>query len=76
MKKLSFSALALLSLAVAVQAEPVRFGCQARTFGEGICKDEAAFLNVVRQIGEVGFAGIETNWKNLERYFDRPAAFS
>jgi inosose dehydratase len=76
MKKLSFSALALLSLAVAVQAEPVRFGCQARTFGEGIYKDEAAFLNVVRQIGEVGFEGIETNWKNLERYFDRPAEFS
>lgn len=53
----------------------VRFGCQARTFGEGVYKDEATFLSVVRQVGEVGFEGIETNWKNLERYFDRPAEF-
>jgi sugar phosphate isomerase/epimerase len=76
MKALSLAALALLSFEVAVQAEPLHFGCQARTFGEGIYKDEAAFLNVVRQIGEVGFEGIETNWKNLERYFDRPADFA
>jgi len=53
----------------------VQFGCQARTFGDGIYKDEATFLGVVRQIGAVGFEGIETNWKNLERYFDRPAEF-
>ncbi|OHE82533.1 MAG: hypothetical protein A2107_10315, partial [Verrucomicrobia bacterium GWF2_62_7] len=76
MKKLSLAALALLSFVAVVRAEPVRFGCQARTFGEGIYKDEAAFLNVVRQIGEVGFEGVETNWKNLERYFDRPADFA
>lgn len=76
MKKLSFTALALLSFVAVVQAGSVRFGCQARTFGEGIYKDEAAFLSVVRQIGEVGFEGIETNWKNLERYFDRPADFA
>jgi len=55
---------------------PVRFGCQARTFGAGIYPSEAAFLGVVAQIGEVGFAGIETNAKNLERYYDRPAAFA
>jgi len=69
-------AIAWLLCAAAIQAEPVHFGCQARTFGEGIYKDEATFLNVVHQIGEVGFEGIETNWKNLERYFDRPADFT
>jgi len=71
----SFCLLTLL-FAVSVRAEPAHFGCQTRTFGEGIYKDEAMFLNVVRQIGEVGFEGIETNWKNLERYFDKPAEFS
>jgi len=65
-----------LLCAVSLGAEPVRFGCQARTFGEGVYKDEAAFLNVLRQIGEVGFEGIETNWKNLERYFDWPSDFA
>lgn len=69
-------ALSLFLLAVSAHADPVRFGCQARTFGDGVYKDEAAFLDVVRQIGEVGFEGIETNWKNLERYFDQPAGFS
>ena len=54
----------------------VRSGCQTRTFGEGIYKNEAAFLAVVRQVGEVGFEGIETNAKNLERWFDRPADFA
>ncbi len=53
----------------------MRFGCQARSFGEGIYKDETAFLDVVRQTGEAGFEGLETNWKNLERYFERPADF-
>lgn len=71
-----FLAIAWLSCAAAIAAEPVHFGCQARTFGQGVYKDEAAFLDVVRQIGEVGFEGIETNWKNLERYFDRPAEFA
>jgi sugar phosphate isomerase/epimerase len=70
-----FFLLTLLCVA-SLRAEPVHFGCQARTFGEGIYKDEAAFLNVVRQIGEVGFEGIETNWKNLERYYDKPAEFA
>ncbi len=76
MKNHCLLALVALSSVVAVQAEPVHFGCQARTFGEGIYKDEAAFLNVVQQVGEVGFEGIETNYKNLERYFDRPADFA
>ena len=76
MKDRFLQTLVLLSFAVVAQAEPVHFGCQARTFGEGIYKDEAAFLNVVRQIGEVGFEGIETNYKNLERYFDRPTDFT
>lgn len=75
MKRFSLCALLCLPL-VATQAAPVRFGCQARTFGDGVYKDEAVFLSVVRQIGAVGFEGIETNWKNLERYFDRPAEFS
>lgn len=54
----------------------VHFGCQARTFGAGVYKDEAEFLKVVRQVGQLGFEGIETNWKNLERYADRPAEFA
>jgi sugar phosphate isomerase/epimerase len=69
-------AIAWLLCVAATAAEPVQFGCQARTFGEGVYKDEAKFLDVVRQIGEVGFDGIETNWKNLERYFDKPADFA
>ena len=76
MKK-RFLLLSVCLLAVpSVQAEPVHFGCQARTFGEGVYKDEAAFLTVLRQIGEVGFEGMETNWKNLERYFQHPASFA
>lgn len=75
MKRLWLCALLFLPLLPA-QAAAVQFGCQARTFGAGVYKDEAAFLSVVRQIGEVGFEGIETNWKNLERFFDRPAEFS
>ena len=54
----------------------MKFGCQARSFGEGIYADEKVFLDVVRQMGEVGFEGIETNWKNLERYFAKPADFA
>ena len=53
----------------------MKFGCQARSFGEGIYADEKVFLDAVRQMGEVGFEGIETNWKNLERYFSKPADF-
>lgn len=73
--------LAWLACLTAAQAEPaaqpnVHFGCQARTFGEGVYKDEATFLNVVRQVGAIGFEGLETNAKNLERYFDRPADFA
>jgi len=64
------------SCAAAIAAAPVHFGCQARTFGEGVYKDEAKFLDVVRQIGEVGFEGIETNFKNLERYYDKPEEFA
>jgi inosose dehydratase len=54
----------------------MRFGCQARSFGDGIYRDEATFLDVLRQTGEVGFEGLETNWKNLDRYFARPADFA
>ena len=69
-------AVALLALGSAdAQSGSIRFGCQARTFGEGVYKDEAAFLSVVERAGEVGFDGIETNWKNLERYFEKPAHF-
>lgn len=71
-----FLAIAWLLCVVSVAAEPARFGCQARTFGEGVYKDEAKFLDVVWQIGEVGFEGIETNFKNLERYYDKPAEFA
>jgi len=53
----------------------MKLGCQARSFGKGIYPDEATFLDVVRQVGEVGFVGLETNWKNLERYFDVPERF-
>ncbi len=80
---LTATAIALLEASVlqAGAAEPpaqpqVRFGCQARTFGAGVYKNESEFLSVVRQVGEVGFEGLETNWKNLERYFDRPADFA
>lgn len=80
MKGLCLVALGWGVVVAAAQAgpasRPVHFGCQARTFGEGIYKDETTFLNVVRQIGDAGFEGIETNWKNLERYFDRPADFT
>jgi len=54
----------------------MKFGCQARSFGEGIYAEERGFLDVVREMGEVGFEGIETNWKNLERYFAKPADFA
>ena len=53
----------------------MKLGCQARSFGKGIYPDEATFLDVVRQTGEVGFVGLETNWKNLERYFEAPETF-
>ena len=54
----------------------MKFGCQARSFGEGVYADEKVFLDVVREMGEVGFEGIETNWKNLERYFGKPPDFA
>jgi len=54
----------------------MKFGCQARSFGEGIYAEERGFLEVVREMVEVGFEGIETNWKNLERYFGKPADFA
>ena len=53
----------------------MKLGCQARSFGKGIYPDETTFLDVVRQIGEVGFTGLETNWKNLEQYFEFPEKF-
>lgn len=78
MKRLMLAAVVgiLGGVGVAREARAVEFGCQARTFGLGVCKDEASFLAVVRQVGQLGFAGLETNWKNLERYFDRPAEFA
>jgi len=53
----------------------MKLGCQARSFGKGIYPDEDVFLSVVRKTGELGFAGLETNWKNLERYFQSPERF-
>jgi inosose dehydratase len=74
-------ALCLVGLRPGQAAEPgtpsaVHFGCQARTFGQGVYKDEATLLQVIREMGEVGLEGIETNAKNLERYYDRPADFA
>ena len=51
----------------------MKFGSQARSFGEGVYKEAGDFLLVVREMGEVGFGGLETNWMNLERYYDRTA---
>ena len=53
----------------------MKLGCQARAYGKGIYPNEADFLAVVRQIGNLGFRGLEANWKNLERYFQAPEAF-
>ncbi|MDP6040035.1 MAG: sugar phosphate isomerase/epimerase family protein [Candidatus Latescibacteria bacterium] len=53
----------------------MKLGCQARSFGKGIYSEEADFLTAVGQIGKLGFAGLETNWKNLERYFQDPKKF-
>ncbi len=53
----------------------MKLGCQSRSFGKGIYPDETDFLEVVRQIGGVGFLGLEANWKNLERYFEKPETF-
>ena len=53
----------------------MKLGCQARSFGKGIYPNEADFLAVVRQIGNLCFKGLEANWKNLERYFQAPEAF-
>ena len=54
----------------------MRHGCQARSFGEGIYPQQAVFETVVKDCGEVGFGGMETNWKNLERYFGQPETFA
>ena len=53
----------------------MKLGCQARSYGKGIYPNEADFLSVVRQIGNLCFRGLEANWKNLERYFQDPEAF-
>lgn len=53
----------------------MKLGCQARSFGKGIYPEESDFLKVVGQIGNLGFAGLEANWKNLERYFQEPETF-
>jgi len=53
----------------------MRIGTQARSFGAGIYGDEAQFLSVLRDAGALGFEGIESNWKNLERWFGQPEAF-
>ena len=50
----------------------MKLGTQARSFGEGIYASEEEFLSVVREAGEVGLEGLESNWKNMERYFDTP----
>jgi len=56
-------------------AEPVRLGCQLRSFGQGIYKEQTEFERLVRTAGAMGFGGLETNWKNLERYAERPDTF-
>lgn len=53
----------------------MKLGRHARSFGEGIYPDEAAFPAVVRQVGELGFGGVEADWKKIEGYLDRPAEF-
>jgi sugar phosphate isomerase/epimerase len=53
----------------------MKLGCQARSFGKGIYPEEADFFGVVHQIGNLGFGGLEANWKNLERYFQEPEIF-
>jgi sugar phosphate isomerase/epimerase len=53
----------------------MKIGSQARSFGEGIYSNEETFLSVVREAGEIGIKGLETNWKNVERYFDSPGVF-
>ena len=69
-------AAAWTAAAVCGAGEPPRLGSQMRTFGQGVYKDEAEFVRLVRLAGATGFAGIETNWKNLEPWFDRPAEFT
>jgi len=54
----------------------MRLACQARSFGDGIYADEQAFLEVLGEIGEIGFEGMEANWKNMERYFRTPDVFA
>lgn len=53
----------------------MRIGTQARSFGAGIYKDEGQFLSVLSDAGVLGFEGIESNWKNLEPYFEKPDVF-
>ena len=65
-----------LATAAGAAGEAPRLGCQMRTFGQGVYADEAEFVRLVGAAGATGFAGIETNWKNLERWFDRPQAFA
>ena len=54
----------------------MRLGCQARSFGKGIYPDEQTFVAVLGAIGELGFDGVEANWKNMARYFGTPHAFT
>ncbi len=65
-----------VAAAAGLASEGPRLGCQMRTFGQGVYADEAEFVRLVGTAGATGFAGIETNWKNLERWFDRPEAFA
>ena len=53
----------------------MKIGSQARSFGAGIYSTEDDFVSVVREAGEVGIKGLETNWKNVERYFESPEVF-
>ena len=53
----------------------MRIGTQARSFGEGIYAEESQFLSVLSDAGALGFEGVESNWKNLERYFEQSEAF-
>lgn len=68
--------IAAAAAAAAAEDGVPRLGCQMRTFGQGVYTNGEEFVRLVRLAGATGFAGIETNWKNLERWADRPGEFA
>jgi sugar phosphate isomerase/epimerase len=51
----------------------IRAGCQTRCFGMPI-REEDRFLAAMDDIAATGYEGFETNFVNLQPYFDRPNA--